>query len=106
MLEHIAEELGRFKAGFMRSSPRCWIRFQILVEKTILRIIIYIINHGMRYMIIYVRKNVKYGHLCDMLIGLDEHSDEIWENIEQLPVVLCHRDFGWQIYFIQTEESG
>lgn len=32
-------------------------------------------------------------HLCDMLIRLDEDSDAIWERIEQLPVVLCHRDY-------------
>lgn len=30
-------------------------------------------------------------YLCDMLIDVDERSDEIWETIEQLPVVLCQR---------------
>lgn len=32
-------------------------------------------------------------HLCDMLITIDQHSDEIFERIAKLPIVLCHRDF-------------
>ena len=32
-------------------------------------------------------------HLCDMLIDVDEKADEIWNRIEKLPIVLCHRDF-------------
>jgi tRNA A-37 threonylcarbamoyl transferase component Bud32 len=32
-------------------------------------------------------------HLTQMLINLDQQSEEIWENIEKLPVVFCHRDY-------------
>ncbi|WP_151736284.1 aminoglycoside phosphotransferase family protein ['Paenibacillus yunnanensis' Narsing Rao et al. 2020] len=32
-------------------------------------------------------------HLRQMLIGVDEHADEIFARIEKLPLVLCHRDF-------------
>ncbi len=32
-------------------------------------------------------------HLCKMLISFDEQADEIFAQIEQLPVVFCHRDF-------------
>ena len=32
-------------------------------------------------------------HVRQMLINLDEHSDEIIARIERLPLVLCHRDF-------------
>ena len=32
-------------------------------------------------------------HLCQMLIEVDDKSDEIWRRIEKLPIVLCHRDF-------------
>jgi hypothetical protein len=32
-------------------------------------------------------------HLCEMLIEVDANADEIWNRIEKLPVVLCHRDF-------------
>ena len=32
-------------------------------------------------------------HVRQMLIDIDEHSDEILARIEKLPLVLCHRDF-------------
>jgi hypothetical protein len=32
-------------------------------------------------------------HLCQMLIGIDEKADEIFNSVEKLPIVLCHRDF-------------
>jgi thiamine kinase-like enzyme len=32
-------------------------------------------------------------HMRQMLIDIDEHADEILARIEQLPLVLCHRDF-------------
>ncbi|WP_422660510.1 phosphotransferase family protein [Paenibacillus sp. EC2-1] len=32
-------------------------------------------------------------HLRQMLIDIDEHADEILARIENLPLVLCHRDF-------------
>lgn len=32
-------------------------------------------------------------YFCKMMIELDENSDELWSQIEKLPVVLCHRDF-------------
>ena len=32
-------------------------------------------------------------HLCNMLIAIDEQADEIFNRIEKLPIVLCHRDF-------------
>ncbi|MCM3628186.1 aminoglycoside phosphotransferase family protein [Paenibacillus glycanilyticus] len=32
-------------------------------------------------------------HVRQMLIDIDEHADEIFARIENLPLVLCHRDF-------------
>ncbi|KAA1184978.1 aminoglycoside phosphotransferase family protein [Paenibacillus sp. B2(2019)] len=32
-------------------------------------------------------------HMRQLLIDIDEHADEILARIEQLPLVLCHRDF-------------
>ncbi|WP_068618746.1 phosphotransferase family protein [Paenibacillus tuaregi] len=32
-------------------------------------------------------------HVRQMIIDIDEHADEIFARIEQLPLVLCHRDF-------------
>ncbi len=33
------------------------------------------------------------NHLCNMLIHLDSHWDSIWNKINKLPIVFCHRDF-------------
>jgi len=32
-------------------------------------------------------------HLCDMVIACGDNAEAIWERIEGLPIVLCHRDF-------------
>jgi predicted N-acetyltransferase YhbS len=32
-------------------------------------------------------------HLKQMLIDIDDHKDEIFDKLKNLPVVLCHRDF-------------
>jgi len=33
------------------------------------------------------------SHLCEMIISMDEKSDDIWAEIEKLPIVLRHGDF-------------
>lgn len=43
-------------------------------------------------------------HLIQMLIDLDERSNEIWENIETLPVVFCHRDY-WNTNIFYHEDA-
>lgn len=43
-------------------------------------------------------------HLCDMLIDIDEHSDEIFSRIAKLPIVLCHRDFWVTNIFFNYEK--
>lgn len=43
-------------------------------------------------------------HLCDMLIDLDEYSDEIFNRIARLPIVLCHRDFWVTNIFFHEEK--
>jgi len=32
-------------------------------------------------------------HLCEMIISADENADDVFRNVNNLPVVLCHRDF-------------
>lgn len=32
-------------------------------------------------------------HLCEMLIDIDKNEQRVWERIEQLPIVFCHRDY-------------
>jgi len=41
-------------------------------------------------------------HLREMLIDVDDNSDEIWRRIEKLPIVLCHRDF-WVANIIHSD---
>ncbi len=53
-------------------------------------------------------------HLCQMLIDIDDNSDAVWERIEKLPVVMCHRDFwvtnifykGDKILLIDWDTTG
>ena len=53
-------------------------------------------------------------HLCEMMINLDARSEEIFAQIETLPVVLSHRDFwvtnifyvGGKIVLIDWDTSG
>ncbi|NQX48846.1 aminoglycoside phosphotransferase family protein [Paenibacillus tritici] len=53
-------------------------------------------------------------HLRQMLIDIDDQSDDIFARIEQLPLVLCHRDFwvtnliceGETIALIDWDTSG
>ncbi len=94
MLENIAEELGRFQGRLYAQQPDVLNKLSNLSRKE------YSKNNYLRYkswneVYDYIRAEEceipKY--LCDMLIDVDERSDEIWETIEQLPVVLCHRDF-------------
>ncbi len=44
------------------------------------------------------------AHLRGMLIEADENAQDIWQGIEQLPVVLCHRDF-WVANIFNTGGS-
>ncbi|MCL2664401.1 MAG: phosphotransferase, partial [Defluviitaleaceae bacterium] len=43
-------------------------------------------------------------HICEMIIETDKNSESLWEKIETLPVVLCHKDF-WITNIIYTDEK-
>jgi len=43
-------------------------------------------------------------HLCQMLINIDENEAEVFNRVEQLPIVLCHRDF-WVTNIFHTENG-
>lgn len=94
MYEHIAEELGRFQGRLYTEQPN------ILQNLTNLSKVEYMKNYYLRYQ----SWNVLYDyirsddceipkHLCKMLIDLDNNAGEIFNQIEKLPIVLCHRDF-------------
>lgn len=94
MLEKAAGELGRFQGRLYAQQPEVLNKLSNLSSKA------YSKNYYVHYrswpeVYHYIRSEECEipRHLCDMLIDLDKRSDELWERIEQLPVVLCHRDF-------------
>ena len=103
MYERAAEELGRFQGKIYAEQP------VVLQSLTNLSKVDYMKNFYLHYrswnrVYDYIRSDDCEipKHLCNMLIDIDENADEIWSRIEKLPIVLCHRDFGWQTFSIQT----
>lgn len=94
MFERAAEELGRFQ-GMLYAKQ------QTLSQNiTNLNKVGFIKDHYFHYrswkeLYDYIRdeNNGIPRHVCKMLIDIDENADEIFNRIERLPVVLCHRDF-------------
>lgn len=94
MYERAARELGRFQGRLYVEQP------VILQTLTNLSKVDYMKNFYLHYrswneVYDYIRSSdcPIPKHLCDMLINIDTHSDEIFNRIERLPIVLCHRDF-------------
>ncbi|WP_427110601.1 aminoglycoside phosphotransferase family protein [Lysinibacillus xylanilyticus] len=94
MYERIAEELGRFQGKLYIERPN------VLQNLPNLSKVEFMKNYYLRYR----SWNVLYDyirsddcdipkHLCKMLIDLDNDADQIFNRIEKLPIVLCHRDF-------------
>jgi len=94
MLEQAALELGRWQGRLYAERPAFLHKLANLGRTEDLK------NYYLRYR----AWNVVYDyirdedceipkHLCEMLIEVDENADEIWNRIEKLPIVLCHRDF-------------
>lgn len=94
MYERAAEELGRFQGKLYAEQPA------FLQNLTNLSKVEYMKDFYLHYrswdrVYDYIRSD-DCGipkHLCKMLIDIDESADEIFNRIEQLPIVLCHRDF-------------
>ncbi|WP_195574989.1 aminoglycoside phosphotransferase family protein [Paenibacillus sp. 1001270B_150601_E10] len=94
MYERAAKELGRFQGKLYAEQP------DVLQNLTNLSKVDYMKNFYLHYrswnrVYDYIRSEDCEipKHLCNMLIDIDEASDEIFNRIEKLPVVLCHRDF-------------
>ncbi len=94
MYERAAGELGRFQGKLYAEQP------VLLQNLTNLSKVEDMKNFYLRYrswnrVYDYIRSEdcTIPQHLCKMLIDIDENADEIFNRIEQLPVVLCHRDF-------------
>jgi len=105
MYVRAAEEWGRFQGRLCAGKP------DVLKTLTNLSKIDYAKNfylHYRSYDVVYdyIRsdKCELPMHLRQMLIGVDENSDEIFNRIEKLPLVLCHRDF-WVTNIFSTEDG-
>ncbi|MFA9558986.1 aminoglycoside phosphotransferase family protein [Evansella sp. AB-rgal1] len=94
MYERAAKELGRFQGKLFAEQPT------FLQDMTNLSKVNYMKNFYLRYrswsrVYDYIRSDDCEipKHICNMLIDIDESAEEIFNRIEKLPIVLCHRDF-------------
>ncbi|MEO3946166.1 aminoglycoside phosphotransferase family protein [Gorillibacterium sp. CAU 1737] len=102
MYEQAALELGRYQGKLFAEQPPVLqsltnLSYADLMKKT------YLHYRSWPLVYNYIRSEDCEipKHLRDMLIAIDENSDEIFSRIEQLPLVLCHRDF-WVANLIHT----
>lgn len=105
MFERAAEELGRFQGRIHSLSP------SLRDELPNLSSLDFMKKNYQHYrswpeVYDYIRdENCPIPkHLCRMLIEIDEREDEVWQQIEKLPVVLCHRDF-WITNIFYTKDN-
>ena len=94
MYEQAALELGRYQGKLYVEKPA------VLQNLTNLSHVDFMKNTYLHYrswpvVYDYIRsEDCDFPHhIRQMLIDIDEHTDEILARIEQLPLVLCHRDF-------------
>lgn len=103
MYERAAEELGRFQGRLYAEQPAFLQNLTNLSK----------VEYAKNFYLHYRSWNVVYNyirsqdckipkHICEMLINIDENSDEIFRRIEKLPIVLCHRDF-WVTNILYSE---
>lgn len=94
MYERAARELGRFQGKLFAEQPA------FLQNLTNLSKVDYMKNFYLHYrswkrVYDYIRSNDSEipKHIGKMLIDIDENADQLFNRIEKLPIVLCHRDF-------------
>ncbi|WP_135549928.1 aminoglycoside phosphotransferase family protein [Paenibacillus cymbidii] len=92
--ERAAEELGRFQGKLYAEQPAFLLKLSNLSK------VEYMKNNYFHYrswkkVYDYIRASDCEipKHLGKMLIDMDESADQIFNRIEKLPIVLCHRDF-------------
>lgn len=94
MYEHAAEEWGRFQGRMYAAQPEV---LQNLPNVSKVEFMKNFYLHYRSWPVVYdyIRsENCELPqHLCHMLIDTDNRAEEIFGRLEQLPVVLCHRDF-------------
>lgn len=94
MLEQASLELGRFQGRLYKEKPRLLQNISCFTQ----------IEQVKDYYTTYRTQSKEYdyicaqdceipGHLRQMLIDIDDETEAIYDNIDNIPVVLCHRDF-------------
>ena len=105
MYERAAYELGHFQGRLAAGQPEVLKNLTNLSQP----------ENAKKFYLHYRSWNVVYDyirsenceipkHLCQMLIDIDENEDEIWERIENLPIIFCHRDFWVTNIFYDNEK--
>lgn len=94
MFECVAYELGRWQGKLYAEQPKALQNIHNLSRVGDLKdYYLHYCSWNKVYEYIRADKCEIPKHLCEMLIEVDEKSNEIWANIEALPIVICHRDF-------------
>jgi len=94
MFERAAYELGRFQGKLYAEQPEILKNITNLSNPEAFKNF-YLHYRSWHEVYDYIRAdNCEIPkHLCSMIIDADNNSDEIYNKIEKLPVVFCHRDF-------------
>ena len=115
MYERAAYELGCFQGRLYAEKP---IFLQKLKNLSPLDYVQKFYHHYRSWPVVYDYIRAAEcdipSHLCKLLIHFDDHSDELFKQIEALPVIFCHRDFwvaniiakGEKIYVIDWDTAG
>ncbi|MET3941634.1 hypothetical protein ABIC22_004446 [Paenibacillus sp. PvP094] len=103
MYEQAALELGRFQGKLYAKQPAVLQSLTNLSHADLMKNT-YLHYRSWPVVYDYIRsENCEFPqHVRQMLIDIDEHADEIFDRIEKLPLVLCHRDF-WVTNLIYAE---
>lgn len=115
MYERASEELGRFQGKLYAEQP-AFLQNLTNVSNVDYMKKFYLHYRSWKRVYDYIRSADCEipKHICKMLIDFDESAEEIFNRIEKLPIVLCHRDFwvtnifysGGKIILIDWDTTG
>ena len=94
MFESAAEELGRLQGRlYIKNSPILQDLTNLSHKDAMKEYYYHYRNWAEIYNYVRSADCEIPKHLRDMIVDYDSKAESIWESIEKLPVVLCHRDF-------------
>ena len=100
MFERIAYEIGRIQGRLYAEQPSVLQNIPNLSKSNIKKGY-YALYRSQKKLYDFIRTD-NCGipeHLCRMLIDMDKNADDLWNRIEQLPIVLCHKDVWMENIF-------